>query len=252
MGGETRPHSRCWRPPSGFLLCGKPRIVFVLACVLIVAGTEAMYRTQSRAVEAEAEARLARAVRDSEARLKAVVDAAVDGMITIDDKGIIQLVNAAAVSLIGYPPAEVVGHNISRLMPEPDRGQHDRYLREYLSTGKGKIIGFGREVQGRRKDGAVFPMDLAVSETTLDGNRPFIGMVPNIGERKRAEAQGQLTGGVAHDFNNPADSHRRQPGVARNAARGGCATRAIAQSARRGRHGPAAFSWSRMTRGCAR
>ena len=182
--------------------------VFVVACVLIVGVTDAMHRAQTRALEAEAEAKLASAVRESEARLKAVVDTAVDGIVSIDGTGIIQSVNPAAARLFGYQPEEAVGQNISLLMPEPHRSRHDQYLRDYLCTGKGKIIGFGREVQGLRKDGGVFPMNLAVSETTIEGERLFIGLVRDISERKRAEErQQQLTEELK---NSESDARRQQ------------------------------------------
>jgi len=167
---------------------------FLVACALIVSVTEAMHRAQTRAAEAETEARLASAVRESEARLKAVVDTAVDGIITVDDKGIVQSFNPASERLFGYSSQAVIGRNTSLLMPEPHRGRHDQYLRDYLRTGQGKIIGFGRQVQGCRKDGTIFPIELAVSEAKLAGSRLFVGMVRDISERTRAEErQRELT-----------------------------------------------------------
>ncbi|KAF5270954.1 hypothetical protein FQR65_LT17736 [Abscondita terminalis] len=96
--------------------------------------------------------------------LKAIIDHAIDGIITIDNKGIVERINPAASSLFGYSPEEVIGHNISILMPEPDRSNHDSYIHNYKETGQKKIIGIGREVLGRRKDGSTFPFRLAVSE----------------------------------------------------------------------------------------
>jgi PAS domain S-box-containing protein len=121
-------------------------------------------------------------------RLRALLDTAADGIISIDDRGIIQTVNAAAERIFGYGAAEIIGRNVAVLMPDPYLRDHDSYLRNYLRTGVRKIIGIGREVQGRRKDGTVFPMELAVSETRVDDYRAFTGIVRDITERKRTEA----------------------------------------------------------------
>ncbi|MGE5477234.1 MAG: NahK/ErcS family hybrid sensor histidine kinase/response regulator [Bacteroidales bacterium] len=126
-------------------------------------------------------------LRESEARTRAILDAAVDGIITIDETGIVRSVNPAAERIFGYRAVEMVGHNVSMLMPEPYRGEHDTYLRNYLHSGHARIIGLGREVQGRRKDGSVFPMDLAVGEGALAGGRIFAGIVRDITDRKAFE-----------------------------------------------------------------
>ena len=106
-------------------------------------------------------------VRASQQRLKAIVDTAADAIVVIDDLGHIQSINPATERLFGYSPADLVGENVSKLMPEPDRTKHDSYLEAFLRTGKAKIIGRGREVEGRRKDGSVFPIDLSVVEWRL-------------------------------------------------------------------------------------
>ena len=126
---------------------------------------------------------------ESEARMRAIFETAVDAIITIDEHGIMERMNPAAERVFGYPEAEVIGKNVSMLMPSPYREMHDGYLANYLRTGVKKIIGSGREVVGLRKDGSVFPMDLAVAETPLNGRRMFTGMVRDISERKRAEEQ---------------------------------------------------------------
>jgi PAS domain S-box-containing protein len=128
-------------------------------------------------------------LRDAEARIRSVVNHVIDGIITIDSQGIVQTFNAAAERLFGYQAGEVIGRNVSMLMPEPYRGEHDGYLENYLRTGEAKIIGIGREVAGRRKDGSVFPMDLAVSEFQHGGRRLFTGIVRDITERKRLEQE---------------------------------------------------------------
>lgn len=126
-------------------------------------------------------------LRESEARTRAILDAAVDGIITIDEGGIIRSVNPAAERIFGYRAVEVVGHNVAMLMPEPYRGEHDGYLRNYLHSGQPRIIGLGREVTGLRKDGTTFPMDLAVGEGVLSGGRIFAGIVRDITDRKAVE-----------------------------------------------------------------
>ncbi|HYV26905.1 MAG TPA: PAS domain S-box protein [Candidatus Eisenbacteria bacterium] len=127
------------------------------------------------------------AFHDSEERLRAILQTAVEGIITIDERGIVESMNRAAEKLFGYSAAEVIGKNVSMLMPAPYREQHDGYLHNYRHTGQAKIIGIGREVVGQRKDGTVFPMDLAVSEVKLADKRVFTGFVRDITERKRAE-----------------------------------------------------------------
>jgi len=123
----------------------------------------------------------------SEERLRAILETAVEGIITIDERGIVESMNRAAEKTFGYKAADVIGQNVSILMPSPYREQHDGYLHNYVRTGEAKIIGIGREVVGQRKDGSIFPMDLAVSEVNLADKRLFTGFVRDITERKRAE-----------------------------------------------------------------
>ncbi|WAR43398.1 PAS domain S-box protein [Methylomonas rapida] len=127
-----------------------------------------------------------------EHRFRTLFDTIVDGILVIDDKAHIQALNPAAVRLFGYQPVEVQGQNIKLLMPEPYASEHDGYLRNYLTTGIKKVIGIGREVTGRRKDGSTFPMELAVSEMEVDGERMFTGIVRDITQRKQAEAEIQV------------------------------------------------------------
>jgi PAS domain S-box-containing protein len=127
------------------------------------------------------------ALRDGEARFRAIFETAVDGIITIDERGTVTSFNPAARRIFGYAPEEVIGRNVKLLMPEPYRGEHDGYLRNYLTTGVKKIIGIGREVVGLRKDGTRFPVDLAVSEMVIGGARAFTGIVRDISDRKRVE-----------------------------------------------------------------
>src|SRR5262249_39169945 len=148
-----------------------------------------------------------------------ILETAVTAIITIDEHGSIESVNPATVRLFGYSAAELTGENVKVLMPEPYRGKHDSYIADYLATGTRKIIGIGREVSGRRKDGTLFPIHLSVSEFSAEGRRYFTGMIHDLSDRthveealreserrfaqaQKMEAVGQLTGGIAHDFNN--------------------------------------------------
>jgi PAS domain S-box-containing protein len=153
------------------------------------------------------------------AKLRGILESAVTAILTIDDRGLIENINPATERLFGYQAAELVGQNVKVLMPEPYKDEHDGYIANYLGTGVKKIIGIGREVRGRRKDGTTFPLYLSVSEFSADGRRYFTGMIHDLSDRKhveealreserrlaqaqKMEAVGQLTGGIAHDFNN--------------------------------------------------
>lgn len=130
-----------------------------------------------------------RALRESESKSKAILDTIVDGLITINASGSILSFNGAAENIFGYTAGEVLGKNIKVLMPAPYRDEHDDYLDRYIKTGQKKIIGIGREVEGLRKDGTIFPMDLSVSEFSWDGTRIFTGIVRDITERRRLEQE---------------------------------------------------------------
>jgi PAS domain S-box-containing protein len=130
---------------------------------------------------------ISRRLEENEARTRAILDTAVDGIITVDKRGIVQSLNQAAERIFGYPAEEVIGQNVSLLMPQPFADEHDAYIKKYLQTGEKKIIDIGREVVGQRKNGEIFPMDLAVSEVRLGGGRIFTGIVRDVSERKESE-----------------------------------------------------------------
>jgi PAS domain S-box-containing protein len=121
----------------------------------------------------------------SEERLRAILDTAMDAIITIDQRGIIQSANAATERMFCYTAAELIGHSVNMLMPAPHRDEHDRHIARYLQTGQKHIIGTTREVEARRKDGSVFPTDLAVSE--IKHLHLFTGVHRDLTERKRLE-----------------------------------------------------------------
>ncbi|MFO0958942.1 MAG: PAS domain S-box protein [Isosphaeraceae bacterium] len=121
--------------------------------------------------------------------LVSVLENVLEGIITIDDRGVIESFNPAAARIFGYPAEEVLGRNVNVLMPEPFRSDHDSHISAYLQTGHRKIIGIGREVVGRRGDGSTFPMDLSVTEFRLGDRRFFTGIIRDITERKRMEQE---------------------------------------------------------------
>jgi len=120
------------------------------------------------------------ALKESNDTLRAVLDNVFDGIIVADEKGIIESFNSAAEKIFGYRSEDTVGQNVTLLQPEPVRSEHDKYIRKYLKTGRAKIIGVGRKVEGRRKDGNTFPMDLAITEMWLSGQRKFVGIVRDL------------------------------------------------------------------------
>ncbi len=151
--------------------------------------------------------------------LEAILNTAVDAIITIDEWGIVLQANPAFRRLFGFTAEEVLGKNISMLMPEPDRSAHDGYLHQYKKTGKAAIIGIGRQVMGQRKDGSLIPIDLAVSEVIVGDRRLFTGIMRDMTERQQTESDlrqaqqqliqserlaaiGQMVTGLAHESRN--------------------------------------------------
>ena len=154
---------------------------------------------------------LADAVRDREARLteregklRAIMDSAINGIISIDAEGRIESVNASAQEMFGYEEGELVGRNVSILMPAPDREAHDGYLARYFRTGERRMICIPREETALRKNGETFPIELAVTEQLRDGEHAFTGMIVDLGERKRVERmQRDFVSTVSHELRTP-------------------------------------------------
>lgn len=160
------------------------------------------------------------ALAEREAHLQSVLDTVPDAMVVIDPAGIMQSFSATAERLFGYSPEEVLGHNVSMLMPSPYREQHDGYLHRYLTTSERRIIGIGRLVVGLRKDGSTFPMELAVGEVVAPGRRFFTGFIRDLTERQQTQkrmqelqaelvhmsrftALGEMASALAHELNQP-------------------------------------------------
>ena len=158
--------------------------------------------------------------RTGEAHLRSILATVPDAMLIIDEKGAILSFSAAAEKMFGYTEAEVVGENVSMLMPSPDRERHDGYLAHYRRTGERKIIGIGRVTNARRRDGNTFPIELSIGEARIDDQRIFTGFIHDITQRQQAEAQlkdlqaelahvgrvsemATLASSLAHELNQP-------------------------------------------------
>ena len=159
-------------------------------------------------------------ISESGKRLRAILDTAVDAIVTIEESGVIESINPAAERAFGYAREELIGRNVSMLMPSPYREEHDHYLERYLRTGEARIVGIGREIEAQRKDGTVFPADLAVSEVRLPGRRLFTGIIRDLTERRQMEERarlrlenaahtarmlelGEMCSGIVHEVNQP-------------------------------------------------
>ncbi len=160
------------------------------------------------------------ALRSRESHLRSILSTVPDAMVVIDDRGLIVSFSAAAERLFGYQEAELLGVNVSRLMPSPDRERHDAYIRRYLETGEKRIIGIGRVVFAERKDGSTFPMELSIGEASSDSHPLFTGFIRDLTERQltearleslkselihvsRVSAMGTMASTLAHELNQP-------------------------------------------------
>ncbi len=159
-------------------------------------------------------------LQSTDIQLRTLLDAAVDGIIVINQDGKIVTFNHAAEKMFGYAADEVMGCSVNLLMPEPHRSAHDGYLHAYKSTGKARIIGIGREVLGRHKDGSTLPLYISVGESHIDDSWCFVGILHDLTQRKRIEMElqehktllthaarlnvlGEMTAGIAHEVNQP-------------------------------------------------
>ena len=195
---------------SGLIVLGASAGLGLALAVLL--RREAGRRSQAAAPETD-RVSLERQLRSSEARWRSIVESAVDGIVVIDARGMIEAFNPAAERLFGYSEAEVLGENVKMIMPPPYRDEHDGYLQRYLTTGQARIIGIGREVTGRRRDGTEFPVHLSVGEIVTGGERRFTGILHDLTARVRIEEQlreqaalarvGEMAAVIAHEVKNP-------------------------------------------------
>lgn len=162
---------------------------FPVELAIVAVRNEAGYFFNAFLHDITARKAAAEQLRDSAMRLQTIFDTVVDGIITINERGIIDTINPAAERIFGYTATEVAGRNVNILMPEPYHSEHDNYVARYRATGEAHIIGMGREIVGLRKDGSTFPLELAVSEMRLGEGRYFIGIARDITERKQIESK---------------------------------------------------------------
>ncbi|MDE3177840.1 MAG: PAS domain S-box protein [Pseudomonadota bacterium] len=180
----------------------------------------AVRRVAGAAFAADEEARLWGEVEERAAQLSSIMETALDGMVVIDGAGIMQSFSRSAERMFGYSAAEAIGQSVNILMPEPDCSRHDGYMHHYLATGERRIIGVGRIVTGRRRDGSPFPLHLSIGETNVEGRRLFTGFMHDLTEARRTESRtqalqaelahisrlsalGEMGSALAHELNQP-------------------------------------------------
>ena len=198
-------------PPAGFAIAStNDAVSLALFTTIGVAIASLNGRLRQAHEQARAEAELATARAE---RLNAIINTTVDAIIVMGTRGSIESFNPGAERLFGYTAAEVIGKNVNLLMPAPFHEEHDDYLARYLTTGSKRIIGIGREVKGRHRDGTVFPVHLSVGEMTIGGERKFTGMLHDLSSRVALEEQlrergalarlGEMAAMIAHEVKNP-------------------------------------------------
>jgi two-component system sensor kinase FixL len=198
-------------PPDGFAIgsaADATSLTLFGITGVVIASLNGRLRSARDEARAETEIATSRAE-----RLSAIINTTVDGIIVINHRGIVESFNPGAERLFGFSAAEVIGQNVKMLMPSPYHEEHDGYLSHYLETGSARIIGIGREVIGRRKDGTTFPLHLSVGETTMDGQKRFTGILHDLTARVALEAQvreqaalarlGEMAAMIAHEVKNP-------------------------------------------------
>jgi len=191
-----------------------------LAAIFVAVTAAAAYLGWRTERSGAAVQRYVNELRADEAHLQSILDTVPDAMIVIDEHGVVQSFSSAAERQFGWRSHEIVGRNVSSLMPEPYRRQHDGYLERYAHSGEKRIIGIGRVVVGQRRDGSTFPMELEVGEMRTGGKRAFTGFVRDLTERQgterrlqelqlellhvtRVNAMGQMSSAIAHELNQP-------------------------------------------------
>ncbi|MEO8678542.1 MAG: PAS domain S-box protein [Vicinamibacterales bacterium] len=184
--------------------------LYLVAGTLLAAVIWLIYRLRKSAHALREEVALATARAE---RLNTIFNTTVDGMVVISERGEIETFNRAAEGLFGYTESEVVGRNVSMLMPAPYHDEHDAYVKRYLDTGQPRIIGTGRQVRGLRRDGTEFPLHLSVGEMRIDGARKFAGVLHDLSDRARLDEQlreqaamarlGEMAAVIAHEVKNP-------------------------------------------------
>lgn len=154
------------------------------------------------------------ALAESARHTQAILDHVIDGIVTIDERGVVASFNRAAEQMFGYPAAAVIGRNVNLLMPEPYHDEYQGYLRRHRETGMPRTIGLGREVQGRRRSGELFPMELAISTFSREGQAMYIGLVRDITERKKIDRlKSEFVSTVSHELRTPLTSIKGSLGL---------------------------------------
>jgi two-component system sensor kinase FixL len=193
---------------------------WVRALGTVINGPGGPARLSGLMIDVDREKQLEDAVRISDSHFRSILDTVPDAMIVIDEHGVMQYFSTAAVRQFGYAESDVIGKNISELMPEPDRSRHDGYLARYLKTGERRIVGIGRIVTGMRKDGTTFPMHLTVGEMQSGGRPYFTGFVRDLTDQQQTQARlqelqselvhvsrlsamGEMASALAHELNQP-------------------------------------------------
>ncbi|MFQ5673349.1 MAG: PAS domain S-box protein [Nitrospinales bacterium] len=167
-----------WSPPGGDLWHVAANRLIALFAIWVTAVLCLKYREKAES-----------ALSQTQEEFRSVFDHAMDGILKIDETGIVRSFNPSAERIFGFKAEEIIGKNVNLLMPEPYKSEHDGYIRRYLNTGETHILGMAREVLGQCKDGSVFPLEISVSEFFREDQRMFVGIVRDISERKRAEAE---------------------------------------------------------------
>lgn len=203
-----------------FVLAGTDSTYWLQTTVFVLVGLTIAWMGEMLHHARRALDRTEATLKASEAHLRSILDTVPDATVVIDERGAITSFSAAAVRQFGYTPEEVIGRNVSTLMPEPYRGEHDGYIQRYFATGEKRIIGVDRVVVGRRKDGSTFPMKLAVAEMKSAGRIFFTGFIRDLTERQESEERlqeiqaelarlarlselGEMASTLAHELNQP-------------------------------------------------